>query len=423
MRILLGVLFFYCLNTISAQDKWNLQQCIDYAKENNLSVINSRMNEEINQSQVELQKSNKLPSVNASFNNGVNFGFQPTALGIYEYNQSYSNSPGFDANIQLFNKGRLYHQIDKAELNTQIQQLNTESIIQDISLQIASLYLQIILNKELESIAQEQVDNTNYQLDKTRKLYEAGSSPYANLVEQEAKYAADLSQLETSKINVQRAEFNLAIFLQLEDYEDFKVEDFTLPDELQAEYLSVADVIETAIERRPEVKQAEMQVMAAEKDIEIAKMASWPSVDGGYNINSNYFNFFDIRDDGMFKQWYDNHNQRIYVRLNIPIFNRGNKLNVQQAILNRNLIRQNIDQQKLQLTQDIQTAYFDANAAYQQYINLKTAYESAAVSEGYAEKSYNAGRISIYDLNIQRTNTIVAKSQMVNANYDYFFKL
>ncbi len=408
---------------VYSQEKWSLQKCIDYAVDNNINIVNSKINETITQTQYDISKSQQLPTVNGNFNNGLNFGFQRTITGIYEYNQSYNNNIGIDASVIIYNRRKLRHQIEQSDINSQIQSLNTESLIQDISLQIASLYLQIILNRELEQIAREQSTNTYDQLDKTQKLYSAGSIPYSTLVEQEAVYANDLNQLENARINVERALFDLAITLQLDDYEEFDIENVLLPEEVAMVDLAVRDVIEAAIENRPEVKLAELQVDAAQKDIEIAQTASWPRLTGGYSLGTAYYDFFNRNDDKFFRQWYDNHNQQLYLQLNIPIFNKINKLNVQQAIQNKDLISQNIYQQELQLTQDIQSAYFDANAAFQQFANAKTAYETAKTSEDYGKMSYDAGKISIYDYNILRTNSIVAESQMVNAKYDYFFRL
>ncbi len=412
-----------CVIIVPAQDSWGLQRCIDYAMDNNINVVNSKINEEINKTRKEISKSRQLPTVNVGFNNSLNFGFQRTILGLYEYSQSYNNNWNVDANMIIYNRRRIHHQIEQAEINEDIQAMNTETLIQDISLQIASLYLQIILNKELEQIAKNQSDNTLEQLDKTQKLYSAGSIPYSTLVEQEAVYANDINQLENARINVDRALFNLAIALQLEDYEDFQVEDIQLPAQIGLTDLSVQDVIETAIANRPEIKLAELQVDAAQKDIDIAKTSSWPTLTGGYQLSTSYFNFFGSQEDKLFRQWYDNHNQTVYLGLSIPVFNKSNKLNIEQARQNKDLISQNIYQQELQLTQDIQSAYFDANAAFQQFANAKTAYETAKTSEEYGKMSYDAGKISIYDYNILRTNTIVAKSQMVNAKYDYFFRL
>jgi len=420
------LLFTLMLFTFSfSQKKWGLQECVDYAYENTLSVKLSKINEKIQEKSVQISKNEWLPSVNGNFNNNLNFGPRLDPLtGSFFNKLSYSHNFGIDANMILWQKDKQKLDIKKSGINFEAQQWNTESLKNDIALQVVSYYLQIILNKELLSVSDRQKKIGADQLDKTEKLYKAGSIPFSNLATEQANFAANKQNYETALINIERAKFQLANLLQLPDYKIFDVHNISLPDNLTLGLENVNEIIEFAYQNQPAVKQALSNKEASELDVDIANVALWPTVTGTYSLGTSYNNGFEGGDKGLFNQWSNNYSQGIALGVNIPIFNKGNtKLRIEQAKINTEIYDNAIEQEKLKVKQNIQTAYFDANAAYQTYINAKEAEKAAGISYKYADLSYKAGKITIYEFNINRNNLAIAESQSIQAKFDFIFKL
>ncbi len=416
---------FLCLASfVCGQKKWSLQECVAYANENNWSVKQSKVTEKFNETEAKIAKNEVLPSVNASMNNGLNFGFQRTILGTYEYNQSYTNNWNIGADIVLWQKDKLKLNQKKANISIESQQLNTEKLKNDIALQVIANYLQIILNSELAKVSERQKNISADQSDKTEKLYKAGSIPYTNLVEQKANFSNDKLSYENALLTIERAKFQLAMLLQLEDYKSFDIQNIMLPENVNLSMENVDEIVNYAYQNQPAIAKAQKQKEAAEVEVALSKTALFPTITASYNLGTSYYDYFNAKEDGMFKQWYDNHNQVVSVGVNIPIFNKGNtKLRIEEAKLNVETYDNAIEQEKLALKQDIQTAYFDAEAAYKTFLMTQETMIASKTAFEYAQKSYNAGKINIYDFNITRNNYAIAESRMLQAKYDFIFKL
>lgn len=215
----------------------------------------------------------------------------------------------------------------------------------------------------------------------------------------------------------------LAMLLQ-KDYRDFQIEDVKVSDDIGMPLINMDDVINYAFNNQPVIKSAEIAVESAKKDIDIAKTEFYPSITGGYKVSTFYQDYFDRSSKSLDDQWYDNHSQMLSVGLNIPIFSKGtNKIKVQQSRINQLIQENQLDQEKLNLKQNIQTSYFDVNSAFQTFNSAKELVSSTELSYEFAQKSFAAGKINIYDLNTARNNYYNALSQMLQAKYSFLFRL
>jgi len=428
MKIYKGLSVFLLFITIaaSAQEKWSFKQCLDYAYEHNLQILASRLNEQAQRYNYKIARNQLLPDVNASLNTG--FTFEPQLMintGDYQYTKFYQNSGTLSASLILFNMGNLNLNKQKNLLLLQQNQFLTEKAANDISLQITADYLNILLSKELLNINFKAMDINRKLVEKNEKLYKAGSIPLGTVYESRANLATAKQDYENMKIEVNRARLNLAILLQ-KDYDKFDVQDVRIPDNIQMPLINLDNIINYAFENQPEIKAAELGAKAAKKDIKITRTAKSPAVTMNYQVGTSYANIMNlpVNNEKMPKQWQDNHSQSLMLGIDIPIFNKGiYSLKVQQAKISEKLQNNNLEQSKLILKQTIQAAYFDVSSSYQSFLAAKAASESTGLSFDYAQKSFDAGKIAIYDLNIARNNYFAAQSQMVQAKYNFLFKL
>lgn len=435
MKLNNSIIAFFIVGFISAQKVWSFNDCLSYARENNLQVLASKLNEQVQESNLKIAKKEKLPDLKGTITNGITFGplatQKVTQDGVtdftidsyYKYTEGYQNNLALESSMILYNNRRLRLTEEKNSFLVQQNQYTTEKIKNDISLQLVGNYLTVLLNKELLGVQLNSMDTQAKDKDRNEKLYNAGSIPLSTLYESKSNLANAKQTYENAKIEVDRSLMVLAMLLQ-KDYRDFQIEDVKVSDDIGMPLINLDDIINYAFNNQPVIKSAELGVESAKKDIDIAKTAFYPSITGGYKVSTFYQDYFDRSSKSIDDQWYDNHSQMVSVGVNIPIFSKGtNKIKVQQSRINQLIQENQLDQEKLNLKQNIQTSYFDVNSAFQTFTSAKELVASTELSYEFAQKSFTAGKINIYDLNTARNNYFNALSQMLQAKYSFLFRL
>lgn len=435
MRSLFFLSILLASTFVFSQKKWTLRECVDYAVKNNLQVINNQYNNDIQSKNLAMAKNDYLPTVSGSVSNSASFG-QSQYVNTIVRNDNFSNNANIGANIQLYNGGRIRKTAEKSQYDLTASLLDTEKTKNDVSLQVAQLYLQILLNKEVKKITDESVNNAGKVLNRAKITTEVGTTAKTVEAEATASLAREKQRQKSAEIDIERSLFNLAMLLQLKEFKGFDVQEVPLPSMLTAPLNSTDNIINTAYENQPQVKAAETRILSAQKQIDIAKTQFYPTVSANAGIGTIYFNNLStditstlltgevIKEKSFFKQYKDNFGQNLGLSLNIPIFNKGNtKLQVEQAKISENIAKNTLEQQKLSVRQDVQKAYFDANANYENFMAAVEAEKSTKLALDFAEKSYEAGRSTIYDLNNARNNYVNAQSTVSQAKYNYIFSM
>ncbi|MCT2563484.1 TolC family protein [Chryseobacterium herbae] len=423
-----------CLG-LSAQKKWSLRECVDYAVEHNLQVIQNQYSKQIQDSNLKMAKNQYLPSVSASMSNNVSFGQTSFGTGSLR-NDRFSNSANLGADILLYNNGRLEKTVRKTQFDVEASQYDVETIKNDISLQIAQQYLTTLLNREIVKISESAVENAQKQYDRAKITTQVGTTAQTILAEAEAALAREKQNRKTAEINVGRSLFAMAQLLQLPDYKDFDIEYVEVPDQLEQPLKSVDEVLTTAFENQPQVKAAQSRINSALAQTEVSKTAFWPTLTGSVGIGSFYNNLLTTNTTGvdatgnlvmernLFGQYKDNFGQNASISLNVPIFNKGNtKLQVEQSKINESVAKITLEQQKQTVRQNVQKAQFDVDANYETFLSAVETEKSTKLALEFADKSYTAGRTTIYDVNVARNNYANAQGSVAQAKYNYLFSL
>ena len=428
------VLISACLFITSyAQKVWTLKEAVDYAVANNLQVVNSSYNQKIQENQLQIAKREYLPSVSGSIGNNFSFGqSRDNFSGSTFRNDNFVNSANVGADLLLYNHGRLQKNIRRSEFELQATGHDFEKLKNDISLQVAQQYLQILLNKEIEKISESAFKNAQRQYDRAKITTEIGSTAQTVLAEAEAALARERQNMKNAEINTERSLFALAQLLRLEDYKSFQIEEVDVERQPEAPLHSAKDIVEFAYQNQPQVKAGEARIKAAEAQTQITEAALWPTISASAGVGSSYFNslvkrYQDgtlLKDRSFFQQYQDNFGQQFGVSANIPIFNKGiTRLQIEQSKINEDVAKNNLELQKQDVLQNVQKAQFDAESNYQTYMAAVEAAKSSKLALEFAEKSYNAGRTTIYDLNIARNNDANAQGSVAQAKYNYLFSL
>ncbi len=432
----------FCISLLSigvlgfSQKKWTIQECVDYAIKNNLQIQAQAYNKDVQTKNLEMAKKEYLPSVSGTINNNANFG--QTLVGTSSIrNDSYYNGANVGASMLVFNNGRLEKNIRKTGFDVEASLQDIETIKNNIALQIAQQYLNVMLNREIKKISESAMDNAQKLYDRAKITTDVGTTAQTVLAEAAASLAREKQNVKTAQINVDKALFAMAQLLQLPDYKAFDVVDIPVPDELAPQTESVEEVLNIAYQNQPVVKAAETRIKAAEAQTEVVKTNFWPTVTATAGVGSFYNNLLNkntigtdfatgqpITERNFIQQYSDNFGQQLSLSANIPIFNKGiTKLQVEQTKINETIAKNNLEQQKFQLKQDIQQAQFNADSNYEVYLAAIEAERSTKLALDFAEKSYAAGRSTIYDVTIARNNYVNSQGSVAQAKYNYLFSI
>lgn len=410
---------------LAAQKRWSLEDCIRYAEEHNLEIRYAQKNSDIQQKNFDMARREGLPSVAGSVGNDFNFGQSQDVFGNNHSNNSFNNNAGLRASISVYNHSRLNKQIQKSGYEVEASRYDLEKTKNDIYVRIAKQYLTVLLNREVELINKSSYENAVKLLERAEKTTAAGTTAYTVLAEAKAAVAREFQNLKTAEINTHNALFDLAMLLQIEDYKSFDVAENPVLDIPERNAPISEEKLMEIYNSRPEIKSAEAKIRASEKQTEIAKTAFYPSISASAGVGTFYFRALNSDENKSFSQQYkDNFGQQLGVSATIPIFNKGiTKLQVEQAKLSEELAKTNLQQQKQEVLQNVQRAEYTAQSNYEIYISAVEAEKSAELALDFAEKSYEAGRTTIYDVNIARNNYANAQGSVAQAKFNYIFQL
>jgi outer membrane protein len=413
----------------SQQKQWTFEECIAHALENNIQIKQQEIMTRYQESTLEQSKLNLLPSLNGSANHYYSFGrsYDKTSNRYTEGETVQSNSFNVGSNMSIFNGLVNYNTIQKNKYELLATEQDLEGFRDNISLNVALAYLQILLNNELVATTASQVELTNQQIDRTRKLVDAGSLARGNLLDIEAQAAREDLQLITLQNQLAISLLTLAQLLELPSAESFEIEIPEISVDPVAFESNPDSIYSVAEKIRPEVLGAEYKLRGAEYDLAIAKGGRSPQISFGASWNTAYS---DNRIDLVTLEPYDfktqldiNRNAAVGFSLNIPILN-GWMVNTQ--IKNSRLGIENsryaLENTKKQLYKNIQQAYTDATGALKRYYSSQKAVSSMEEAFRYAEQKLDVGLVTAVDYNQSKTQLLNAQSEMAQAKYEYVFK-
>jgi len=458
MRMKLLILFLIALNTNSilfAQEKWDLRKCVDYALANNISIKQTDVQAKIAEVQYNQSKLNQYPSLsfsgNTSFNSGSNQ--DPTTFSLIT--ESYvATGLQLQASAQIFNWYSRQNTIAANRWLAEAAKASTENVKDNISLSVANAYLQVLLAHEQEKIALVQLQQSQSQLDNTRKLVDAGSLPELNASELEAQVATDSANDINAKGNLQQSILSLKEYMNMDAAAPFEVDE---PPVEQIPVENIADlqpdaVYTLALANLPQQRINEDKLKAAQKNADVAKAGMYPTFSAFGGLGSRYNNLGeDITGFGLSnqavgivqgtnslvypyepiysktsftRQINENFFQSVGIGLSVPIFSggslRGNwetaKLNIKTAAL-----QEDADNQTLK--QNIYQAYTAAVVALEKFNASKKAMDISQRSYDFAQKRYDVGMLSTIELITDQNNLLSAKLQYVQDQFDYVFKM
>jgi len=412
----------FAQDNIPTQDSlvWNLEQCLDYAYQNNITLNSLRLSRQSSEQEFLLSKAAVLPDLYGSASQTVNH--YNSTNNVDDNNTSNSNSDfrasgslGLNSSLTLYQGGYLKSDIKQKDLSVQSANLSILENEENISLQITQSYLNILLDKESIVYAQDLVKTSMAQLEQARQRFSAGAIARKDVAQLQAQLANDQYTL-TAALNAERQDkLTLKQILQLPTEVNF---DVVKPDSITAlnSVSSLKEVQNYALQNRPEVKNSLLGIEIAKLSLDKALAGYKPTLSLGGNIGTDYItgNRYNT-----FNQLDRNLNQQLGINLSIPIFtNRLNKTNAALARIAIDQAQLNLKETTTVLSQTVEQAYINVQNAQSQYISAEEQLKFASEVYRIANEELRLGAADITDFYLQRNQYVQALQASIQAKYN-----
>lgn len=430
---LFSILILSVTLALGQTKKMSLQECVEYALENNLTIEQFELDLE-SAELGELEGLGQfLPRLNGSMgvNESKGFGIDPRTNTANPSLVVLQGNLNLSVGYTLFDGLRNLRRAQRAEMNTISNQYRLANLKDDIRLRVANAYLNVISSKESLKVAQAQYGVTEQDMNRIKELVELGVVPTGDLLEIEATAANQEQAVVNAEARVILARINLAQLLQITDYENFDIADeaFDVPSSTILDK-SPKQIFTKAMSFRNDIKLAETGVVLSEQDLKIAKGAALPTLNAFMNYNTFASDRFQLDETGnlvrpdLIAQLEGNDGVSYGLSLNIPIFNAFSTSNsIKRAALNVKRSELQYEQTKLDLENAVNQAYNDVKTFAKAYEAAQKTLDARRLAYDYAKERFEVGLMNSFDFSQAQSRLDNAEASVIRAKYDYIFRL
>ena len=408
-----------------AQTKMTLRDCIEYALSHNISLEQRKLQEQNAEISLETSRYSYLPNVSASVGQGFGFGRSTGRDGSTVDQTSANTSFNIGAQMPIFTGFRIQNQIKADRYSLKAASENLEKAKRDITVQVASYYLNALYYKGLTDIQRRQLELDRDALAKAEALVEAGRQPESEVANARAQVAMTEHSLTEAQGNEIIARLDLIQMLNLDcDAASFSIQELDTTN-LLGDMPLPETVFLTAVETHPMIMAAKYNLEASKHQEKVAKSGHYPTVSLSASYSNSYYHLYDSDfNQSLGKQLDLNGSEYLGLSINIPIFSGFSTRNsVRQARLN--VLNNNwaLEEARQTLNKEIQQAYWNAAKARDNYFSAQRAAESTAIAYRYESDRYESGRSTSYDLQSARTKLEKALHDELQSKYEYLIRV
>ncbi|PKP41989.1 MAG: hypothetical protein CVT93_06025 [Bacteroidetes bacterium HGW-Bacteroidetes-10] len=425
-RLLILPVFILILipSILTAQSKlWSLEECIRYAWDNNLRIKQQELAVEQSENNLLQSKLSYLPSLNASISHSMNWGrsVNMNDLQIIENQLSQNTSASASLAVTLFEGMVKNNNLKSMGVQREIARQEISRIRNDISIEIARGYLQVLLAREILNSAGASMESTKEQVERTKKFVDAGGQAYSALLEIEAQYATEQVQFTNAQNQVSSALLSLKQLLDLssENAFDIAMPGSALTNITEFREESVEELFNSSLEL-PQIKGAKLNLDNSKLQLEIAKGQAYPSL----TFRAGYGSYYaDSREISFMDQFNENRNPSISFGINIPIFNSWRtNTGIKNARLGVRSSEISVKSGEQILYKEIQQAVNDAHSYFARYKATERNVKAMEESFRYVQQKFDLGVLNGTDYTVAKNNLFRSQSDYYQAKYQFIFQ-
>ena len=435
-------------SSLSAQRTWTLRDCCEYAVEHNVGIKQQQNQCRQQEIQLNTAKNSRLPDVTGGISQNFSFGRGLTANNTYSNTNTSSTSFQVGASVPVFTGFQISNQIKLNQLNLEAATADLEKAKNDVRMQVAQAYIQILYDMEIAAVARRQIAIDSMQVVRLEAFVDNGKASGAELSQQKSSLANSRLTATQADNNTRLAVLSLTQLLELPTPDGFQINaqniqanaqctmhnaqsaahsdslskdcalciehcELPLPDQIYAEALGI----------KPEIVSQQLRLKGTEYSIKIARAGYYPTISANGGLNTNYYTTSGFKSDGFGTQLKNNFSQYVGLSLNVPIFNHfQTRNNIRNAKIEQETQQLQLENTKKTLYKEIQQVYYNAlNAQAKE----RSSYEAVKSSEDafrLMQAKYENGKASITEFNESKNNYMKAESDLVQARYETIYQ-
>ena len=407
-----------------AQKQWSLRECCDYAVEHNISIKQQQNACRQQEVQLSTAKNSRLPDLSASAGQNFSFGRGLTAENTYSNTNTSSTSFSLGTSMPLFTGFQIPNQIKLNQLNLEAATADLEKAKNDIRMQVAQAYVQILYDMEIADVARRQIAIDSAQVVRLQAFVDNGKASEAELSQQKSTLANSRLTATQAENNYRLALLTLSQLLELPTPDGFAIVRPDLSHFILHSSLPTPDAIYAeAVGIKPEILSQQLRLKGTEHSIKIAQAGNLPTLSLSGGLGTNYYTTSGFDSDGFGKQLKNNFSQYVGLNLNIPIFNRFSTRNqIRSARIDQENQQLQLDNTKKALYKEIQQVYYNAlNAQTKEQSSLQ-ACQSSMDAFALMQAKYENGKATITEFNEAKNNYLKSESDLIQARYELIYQ-
>ena len=409
-----------------AQKQWSLRECCDYAVEHNISIKQQQNQCRQKELQLSTAKNSRLPDLSGSLGQNFSFGRGLTAENTYTNTNTSNTSLQLSTSVPIFTGFQIPNQIKLSQLNLEAATADLEKAKNDIRMQVAKAYVQILYDMEIADVAHRQIEIDSAQVARLQAFVNNGKASEAELSSQKSTLANSRLTATQADNNCRLAILDLSQLLELPSPDGFSIvrpssESLDVlanmgligPDAVYAEALGV----------KPEILSQQLKLKGTDHNIKIQQAANYPSLSFSAGLGTNYYTTSGFPHDALGKQLENNFSQYIGLNLSVPIFNRfQTRNNIRNARIEQETQQLQLENTKKTLYKEIQQVYYNALNAQTKEKSSAEAVQSSKDAFQLVQAKYENGKATITEFNESKNNYLKAESDLVQARYENLYQ-
>ena len=406
--------------------QWTLRDCCDYAVANNITVKQKAKAVEKQEYALSTARNARLPNLSGSVNQNFSFGRGLTEDNIYANTNTSNTSLQLQTSVPIFTGFQIPENIRLNRLNLEAVTADLEKAKNDIRMEVAKAYMQILYDQEIAAVAHRQVNIDSLQVVRLEAFMENGKASGAEVSRQKATMASSQLTATEADNNTRLAILTLTQLLELSSPEGFQVVTPSEAELNQIAGLSLAlpeQIYDEALGIKPEIRSQELRLKGAGHSINIARAGHYPKLNFNAGLGTNYYTTSGFPSNSFGEQIKNNFSQFIGLSLNIPIFDRFSvRNNIRSAKVDRENQRLTLDNAKKTLYKEIQQVYYNALNAQAKENSSRQAVASSKDAFLLTQAKYENGKATITEFNEAKNTWLKSESDLVQARYEHLYQ-
>lgn len=415
LPILLCSLLLSGLRNATAQEAsktWTLQECLDYAYQNNIQVRQSRNNQLSGIEDTKQAKAALFPSLVAS----TTQSYTNYPSSEVTDNNSYTGTYGITAGMTIFEGGKLRTEVKRQKVQNQMDALSVEESVNDIRIAIVQAYMQCLYAADAVRINRSTAEASKAQRDRAEEMLRTGSISRVDFAQLQSQYSSDEYQIVVAGSTLDNYKLQLKQLLELDIMEEMNP---AVPGVKEENVLKALppknEVYETALKVMPQIRRGELGIEAAKLEEKSARAGFFPSISLSASVGTGHMSNNDFESGS---QIWNRFNENVGLTLNIPIFsNRKNRTAVNKAKIALNDSYLEWTSLQKELLRNVESAYLDATSAQAQYLSAREKEKYARESYELTSEQFRVGVKNTVELITAQNEYSAAQQQVLQAKY------